>query len=121
MANDPSFESKTPADVLARLREFAGLLREGQHLDPRSQQLLADLVEELSKTLEEKTLPDQEAAHLAECTAHLMQSVHQQEEKQVVAEAGQRLQKAIVAVETRSPVLSGLVEKLVDALAGLGI
>jgi uncharacterized protein DUF4404 len=116
-----SFESKSGGDALARLREIARLLREGQHLDPASQQLLAGLVEELSKTLEEKTLPAPEATHLAECAAQLMQSVHQKEEKHVIVEARDRLEKAIVAVETRSPFLSGLFERLVDALAGLGI
>lgn len=116
-----SSESKTGADALAQLREIARLLREVQHLDPRSQQLLADFVEELSKTLEAKTLPAQEASHLAECAAHLMQAVHQKKEKHVIVDARDRLEKAIVGVETRSPILSGLFERLVDALAGLGI
>jgi predicted transcriptional regulator len=114
-------ESKTVADVLARLREIARLLREVPHLDPNTQQMLADLVEELSKTLEAQTLPAQEATHLADCAAHLMQSVQEKKEKHVIADARTRLEKAIVGVETRSPILSGLFERLVDALAGLGI
>jgi hypothetical protein len=116
-----SFDSHTGAGALDRLHEIARLLREGQHLDPESQQLLADLVEALSKTLEEKTLPAPEATHLAETAAHLLQSVHQKEEKHVIAEARNRLEKAIVGIETRSPFLSGLLERLVDALAGWGI
>jgi hypothetical protein len=62
-----------------------------------------------------------EAAHLAECANHVLQSVHQKKGKSVIADARDRLEKAIIAAEARSPTLAGLVERLMDALASLGI
>lgn len=108
-------------EIAARLREIARLLRVAQDLGPESRRLVAELVDELSNTLGAQSLPIAEVTHLAECTVQLVQSVHQKEEKGVIANARDRLERAIVAAEDRSPMLAGLVERLVDALASLGI
>lgn len=120
MSNETSTEGKTAAAVLDRLREIARLLREG-HLGPRAQHALAELVDELSTTLEKQALPDAERAHLTECATHLVESISQRQEKGLIVEARDRLEKAIIGAEARSPTLAGLVERLLDALASLGI
>jgi hypothetical protein len=110
-----------PSDALANLRSVAQLLREAPHLDPEAQQALADLVEELGQALVSESLPATEKAHLAESTAHLVDALRHGHDKGLLSEARDRLARAVVGAEVRAPLVAGVVRRLVDALANLGI
>lgn len=101
----------------ARLRELAGLLRAADHLSPEAQQALADLVEELSGALPGTAA----SAQLAESAAHLAAALHEQKDPGLLERARQRLEEAALRAETEAPVATGVVRRLIDALANLGI
>jgi hypothetical protein len=114
--------SPSPGDlpIATRLRELAQRLREAPHLGPAAQAELADLVEELGRSLSPTPVPDAQA-HLAESTAHLVQSLHEQKDRGFLAAARKRLEEAAVRAEAEAPLASGLAVRLIDTLANLGI
>jgi hypothetical protein len=120
MPEEKSGDSLPPADVQTSLRAIAQLLRQADHLEPEAQQALADLVDEMGNALNTSAIPSQDLNHLAESTAHLAQVVHQQDTG-VVSAARQRLEEAIVAVESRAPLAAGVGRRLLETLANLGI
>ena len=113
--------NQPPPDALASLQTVARLLRGAQHLGPEAQRALADLVEELSQALASESLSAQEKAHLAQTTENLARAVHEQHDQGLLSDARDRLEQAVVGIETRAPVATGVVRRLVDALANLGI
>jgi hypothetical protein len=99
------------------LRETAELLRKTEHLSPEQRERLAGAAEHLADTLKE-TSP-QEAANLSAAATALMTALHRQDGS--LDDHRSRLEKAIIAAETRAPVATGLARQLIDALASLGI
>jgi hypothetical protein len=112
--------SQPPPDVSARLHAVAELLREAHHLGPDAQKALAEVVEELSQTLDHTRLSAADAAHLADSAAHLADALKQQQTAPLEA-ARERLLEASVAAETRAPVAAGLIRQIADALSSIGI
>lgn len=110
-----------PRDALTSLRAVAQLLREAHHLGPDVRRALADLVDELGQALASEALPAAEKAHLAESTTHLVDALRHQHDTGLLSEARDRLAQAIVGAEARAPLAAGVVRRLVDALANLGI
>ncbi len=108
-----------PSDLSARLRELARLLREADHLDPEAQQSLADLADELADSLGKSAVPTAEEVELGQLAEQLIEALHREEPP--VAATRHRLQEAILAAETRAPFTAGIAQRLVDALANLGI
>jgi len=107
--------------VPARLREVARLLRQADHLDPEAQQSLAALAEELADALGSSSVPSAEEAELGQLAGQLIEELHR-DEGAVPAEATRhRLQEAILAAEARAPFAAGLAQRLLDALANIGI
>jgi hypothetical protein len=118
----PDQESPQPsatANAQAQLRSVAKLLHEAHRLDPKAQELLAELVEELSRTVD--TLPSQELAHLTECAAQLVQIAKQSGERRTLRTALDRLDSALGRVEARFPTIAAIGRRLIEALADLGI
>jgi hypothetical protein len=115
-------ESSGPAvsEIQARLRAVAGMLRESPTIDPASQRILAELVDELSAALQTASVPVGEVANIAESTAHLADSLHQQHDQGVLVNARDRLETALLNAESRSTIV-GLARRLLDALANIGI
>lgn len=115
----------TPTPATARMREhlhaISELLRHVHHLGPEAQSLLADLVDELGKSLESTEVPSAEVARLTECTSQLMQAVQQRHEPGVLEAARDRLDRAVIAAEAEAPTVAGLTRRLVDMLSNLGI
>jgi hypothetical protein len=107
--------------VPTRLHELAVLLRQAHHLGPDMQKALADLVEELSGSLDPATLPETTRNHLAESTAQLADALHRQTDESGIAAARKRLEAAAVRLEAEAPLASGIVRRLIDALANLGV
>jgi hypothetical protein len=109
------------ADVQRRLHDVAVTLRESTTVDPESRRVLAELVEELSRTLNSGNVPPSEVAHLAERTAHLAESLHHQQDLTIVGRAREGLEGAVVRAEAQAPVAVGLARRVLDALANIGI
>lgn len=115
-------ESSTPtAAIRAHLHTISELLRHNERLGPEAQALVADLLDELGKSLEENAVPSAQVAKLTECAAQLTQAVQQGHAPSLLESARARLDRAVVAVETEHPVLAGLTRRLAEMLADLGI
>jgi hypothetical protein len=120
MAEEQFGEALPPTQIQTGLHAVAQLLREATHLGPEAQEALADLVDEMGKALNTSTVPPLELNHLAESTVHLAQMVHSQDTG-VRSAARERLEEAIVGVESRAPLVAGLGRRLLETLANLGI
>lgn len=109
------------AAVRTNLHAISLLLRQQNRLNPESQALLADLLEELGKSLEGNAIPSAEVAKLTECAAHLVDAVHHGHEPSLLEAAHDRLDRAVVAVESQAPALADLTRRLAQMLADVGI
>jgi hypothetical protein len=110
-----------PNPVSARLHAVAQLLRQVEHLEPETQQALADLVDELGSALGPGTASSAELTHLTESTAGLIKALHGEEESGVLSKARDRLNEAIVRAEAGAPVAAGIARRLVETLSNIGI
>jgi hypothetical protein len=109
-----------PAALRSNLQELARLLHEAPHLDPEAQQELADLVAELSQALA-GNLTSAETEYLARSAVHMIEALHQQQDANYLTAARDRLRDAAVQAEVKAPVATGIVRRLIDTLANLGI
>ncbi len=121
MSDHATPQPPSMAELQDRLHGVARLLRESQTIDPGARQHLAELVDELGKTLQSGQLPPGELSHLTEATAHLAESLHQQHEPGQLGAVRERLQRAVAAVEAQAPFTAGLAHRLLDTLSNLGI
>ena len=121
MPEQPAASSPGPSDIQNRLQTIAQRLRQAGHLDPQAQKELADIVEELGKTLAACPLPAADMAHLSDSTAHLVQALHEKHDTGLLASARDRLEEAIVRAEAGAPVVAGVARRLVETLSNLGI
>jgi hypothetical protein len=112
---------QTPKEIQSSLHELAQILRDAHRLGPETQRTLADLVDELGKTLNSPTLPTAETAQLATSAAHLARSLQREENPTLLATAKERLEEAALRAEAEAPVATGIVWRLLDTLANLGI
>lgn len=122
MSEAPTPEpSPWPAEAIkGHLLECARRLREADHLDPPSQEALADLIVELVGALD-PSVSSERTAHLAECSAGLAKALHERHETGLVTAAKHRLEAAAARAEAEAPVATGLARRLIDALAGIGV
>lgn len=110
----------TPDQVRARLQELARSLRAAGHLEPEAQQELADLMEELAGVVALAPTADQ-TTRLAEHAAQLAQALHQQHDEGLLAAAKKKLEQSALRAEEEAPLATGIVRRLIDTLANLGI
>jgi hypothetical protein len=111
--------SGTP--VPARLQQLAQRLRQAHHLGPEERSALAELVEELSQALDPASLPEPARKHLEDNAAHLLQALQTPEQQGTLGAATKRLEEAALRLENEAPQVTGIVRRLIDALANLGI
>jgi hypothetical protein len=121
MAEQGPSPSPSLQQVQASLHDIARVLRESHHLDPKTQQALGDLVDELGKTLQSGTLPAEETAHLASTASSLAKGLHERQHTTVLTAAKQKLEQAALRAEAEAPVATGIARQLIDTLANLGI
>jgi hypothetical protein len=116
-------ENTTPPlpEVQGRLHEVARLLRQPGPLDPASRQVLAELIDELSRALQSSTAAPAEVTQLAGTTAQLAEALHRRQDAGWLAQARDRFEEAALRAEARAPVAVGLARQLLDALANIGI
>src|SRR5437879_1033742 len=98
---------QTPSDVRARLHAISERLRELHHLGPETQREVAELVEEMGKALGAAPVPSPELAHLTDSAAHLLHSLQEQHDTNVLTAARERLDKAILGAESQAPFVAG--------------
>jgi hypothetical protein len=110
----------TVAEVQASLHVIARVLRTAPHLTPETRLALAELLEELAGTLG-SALPPAEMAHLTDRAAGLLQALQRPHDEGVLTAARERLDEAVVGAEVRAPLLTGVIRRLLDALAQIGI
>ena len=121
MPEQPPSGQPEPSGVPASLHAIARLLRESPPLSPEAQQALAALLDELGNALESAPLPPAEVTHLADITAHFVQAVRHRHDPGRLAAARDRLEQAILGAEAQAPLAAGLAQRLLDALANIGI
>lgn len=120
MPEQPRREANVPP-IQVKLHELAEEVRAAQHLEPQAQEALADLVDELSKALTPTVIASSETAQLADTAASLARALHQQHNPTLLSAAKQRLEQAAIRAEAKAPVATGIVRRLLDVLADLGI
>lgn len=110
------------AKVRTDLHEVARLLRTTSHLDPRIQQELADLLDELSQTIHADTAARDAVLHLAQSATQLARQLHQPHDPAPVEAARDRLQQTVARVETALPgAVADLARRFINTLTNLGI
>jgi hypothetical protein len=114
-------KSPSPSAVPARLHEVARLLRDADHLGPEAQRALAELADELANALGSSNVASAEEVLLAQRVSELMAALHARQDSGPPPATRHRLQEAILAAEARAPFAAGLAQRLLDALANLGI
>jgi hypothetical protein len=121
--NDPTPHNPSrTAEVRQYLHTIAQLLREVPHMAPETQQLLAELVDELSRALEAGDVPAAELSQLADHVTQLVRAAHAEEEQRgVLGRLNLRLEAAVTALEARAPLVAGLTRRLMETLANIGI
>lgn len=108
-------------DLEGSLHELSQRLREADRLGPEAQRSLADLLDELARTLHPAAPPSEEAAHLAASSAHLAATLKQRRDRGAIAAAIRRLEEAATRAEMEAPVAAGFARQLLEVLANLGI
>ena len=121
MPEEPPSEARTGAHIRATFHDVAQMLREAHQLKPEAQEALADLVDELGKTLTPTALATSETAHLASSAASVARALHQEQSPTLLSAAKQRLEQAALRAEARAPVATDVARRLLDVLADLGI
>src|SRR5438094_330554 len=101
--NDPSQEHQAAATrVQDHLHLIARLLRDVRHLSPEAQDLLAELVDELGRSLESNTVPPAELNRLAEQVSALLRAAQPGAEAGLLGQIHDRLDQAATALESRA-------------------
>lgn len=118
-----SHDTNVPSvpEVRARLHETATLLQNASGLDAGLRQTLTELLQELGTALAQPAAPPAEVARLAESVAHLADALHARHDQGLVAGARDRLERFMVQAESHAPTAVGLAQRLIDAIANLGI
>ena len=105
--------------VRDRLQDLARHLRAAHRLRPEARDELAALVDELAAALDPAVSPAL-AAHLAETSEHLTHALGEDRDAGLLTSASHRLEEVAARAESKAPVISGVVRRLIDALAGIG-
>jgi hypothetical protein len=122
MPDVPQSSPPDPSEIRSRLRDAAKTVRDSQSLDPQVRAAVTDLLDELGRALDAPGSAPAEVAHLAESAAHLAETLHHAgNDRGLLERARDRLGEVVARAESRAPVAAGLVERLIDALAAMGI
>jgi hypothetical protein len=96
-------------------------VRKAGHLDPDTQRSLADLAEQMADRLSQPHAASAEENELGQLAGELIASLHREEGEAPVAARRNRLEEAVVAAETRAPLVAETARELIDVIANLGI
>ncbi|WP_406698521.1 hypothetical protein V5E97_06530 [Singulisphaera sp. Ch08] len=116
---EPSSKGEEPNPSISKdIEKLAQRLREAEHLEPEVRAEMADLLADLTAVLHP---PEPQTEALAESTAQLVRAVSDQHEPGLIEAAKERLEEAVVRAETKAPVATEIVLRLIDVLSGIGI
>ncbi|SIO32450.1 hypothetical protein SAMN05444166_3790 [Singulisphaera sp. GP187] len=119
MQDQPSKgEESSDLPVAKDIEELARRLREAEHLEPEVRTEAADLLGDLTAALHP---PEPQTEALAQSTAQLVRAVSDQHEPGLIEAAKERLEQAVIKAETKAPVATDIVLRLIDVLSGIGI
>jgi hypothetical protein len=121
MSDVPSQPESAQEQLRTNLAALAHLLRTTRQLGPEAQEELAEIVDELGRTITSGPAASAETANLAASAAHLVDALCQKKDSGILSEARNRVENAIVAAEARAPFAAGLAQRLVDVLTDIGI
>ncbi|HEX5270947.1 MAG TPA: hypothetical protein VFW33_10685 [Gemmataceae bacterium] len=107
--------------VRGRLRELAVLVRNADYLDPQARQSLADLADQMADRLRHPHPVTAEEVELGQLAGELIAALHREEGEAPVAARRNRLEEAVIAAETRAPLVAETARELIDVIANLGI
>jgi hypothetical protein len=118
MADQPP----TTAQLQASLHSVAEHLQGVDHLSPESKEAVAELLDEIGKLLDPAGVPSPETANLAASAAGMVHALKEKKENHTLLQtAKDRLEDAAMRAETEAPLVTGLVERLIETLANIGI
>ncbi|MDB5352858.1 MAG: hypothetical protein JWN86_4105 [Planctomycetota bacterium] len=120
MPEEPSQSGEPDRPSAEEIEELARRLRDAEHLTPEVREEMAGLLRELAVALE---TPDASAHadQLARSAAQLVRALHDQHEPGLIDAARERLEAAVARAESRAPVATDIVLRLIDTLSSLGI
>jgi hypothetical protein len=121
MSEPPAGAPSSQTQVQEYLHTIARLLRDTQPLGPEAQQLLAELVDELGRTLQTQAVPPAELQHIADHLRQLIEASRRGESEGIVGQVRGRLERAATSLESRAPLVTGLTRRLIETLSELGI
>ena len=114
-------DPQTVVQIQADLRQLAVSLREAEHLETGTQKSLAGLIDELSAELNSTGVTSAKTTRLAEAVSEVARSLHEQHSAGLLGTARDRLKEAAARAEIESPVATGVVYRLIEVLASMGI
>jgi hypothetical protein len=121
MTDQNSREAANLTSVQAELHEAAESLRKADHLRPALQKELADLLDEISRTVASTGPASPDLLQLGRSAMELARHLHQQHKGGRLAAVKEQLQRALARVEMESPQLAALAQPIIDALVNMGI
>ncbi len=114
-------EPQLVAQTQFNLRHLAASLRETGHLEPETQKALANLLDELGTELDSVGLASANTLHLTAAVSEVARSLHDQRSMGLLASARDHLKNAAMNSEVEAPFATGIVYRLIDLLASMGI
>ena len=120
MPENESRATPPPEDRGAALHAVARALRETPHLGRDAKQALADFLDALEDPATTEGAAPADVNRLTDRATQLLHAIRRQHDAGVLAEARDRLEEAVLRVESRAPVV-GAFHRLLDALANIGL
>ena len=120
----PERESQTtpsPEERAAALHAVASALRKTPHLGREAKQALADFLDALDDPETTAAASPADVQRLTDRATKLLHAIRHQRDAGVLAEARDRLEEAVLRVESEAPVTAGAFRRLLDALANIGL
>ena len=111
----------SPEQRAATLHAVARALRDTPHLGHDAKQALADFLEALDDPQTTAGAAPEDVNRLTNRATKLLHALHHQQDAGVLTEARDRLEEAVLRVESAAPVTAGAFRRLLDALANIGL
>jgi hypothetical protein len=111
----------SPEDRAATLHAVARALRETPHLSREAKQALADFLDALDNPVTTAGVPTADVNRLTDRATTLLHALRHQHDAGALAAARDRLEEAVLRVESAAPVTAGAFRRLLDALANIGL
>ncbi len=121
MSEPDKKSAPSPEQRAATLHAVALALRDTPHLGREAKQALADFLDALDDPQTTAGAPPEDVNRLTDRATKLLHALRHQHDAGVLAEARDRLEEAVLRVESAAPVTAGAFRRLLDALANIGL